>query len=177
MPVPLNEARAEALASAAHGGLVYDTLELWHPSFIENGNPAPIRAVNDSADLVARLEADAPRNPGASVTFTASSFRLTLPASDESLTGRGSISVGNVAGALYPLLKNALGVAAPLQVFYREYLAADLDQPSMILAPFTLRKVTLDLQTVTGDIVFEELELATFPRRIYTISEFPALQQ
>lgn len=177
MPVPVDVARAEALASASQGGLVYDTLEFWHPSFIEAGQPAPIRAVNDSADLVATLEADAPRNPSAPVTFVASAFKLTLPASDESLTGRGTISVSNVSGALYPYLKSALGVAAPLQVIYREYLGADLSHPSAILALFTLRKVTLDLETAGGEIVFEELELIQVPRRIYNIAEFPALQQ
>lgn len=177
MPVPVDQARAEALASASHGGLVYDTIEFWHPSFIVDGKPTPIRAVNDSVDLVARLEQDAPRHAGTQVTFLASAFQITLPASDESLSGRGNISVSNVSGALYPYLKAALGVAAPLKLIYREYIAADLSHPSEIIAPFTLRKLTFDLKTVSGEIVFEQLELVQVPRRIYTITEFPALQQ
>ncbi len=47
-----------------------------------NGNPTAIRVVRDHADLTARLEASAPLDAGAMVTFIALAFDLSLPPID-----------------------------------------------------------------------------------------------
>lgn len=75
MPDPsLSAAIKEAYASAPTDTVILHTLELRHPDFV-----APIRVVNDHANLTATLEATAPANPGAAVEFIRFAFRFTLP--------------------------------------------------------------------------------------------------
>ena len=54
----LSEALREAYASAPSDVVILHTLELRHPSFLDDdGQPIAIRVVRDNQDLTARLEA------------------------------------------------------------------------------------------------------------------------
>jgi Domain of unknown function (DUF1833) len=65
----LTEALAEVYASNPQDEVVLNTLELRHPTFVDDaGNPAPIRVVADYASATATLETDAPLNAGEAVS-------------------------------------------------------------------------------------------------------------
>ena len=176
MPISREEARAEALVSAADGGLVLATLEIWHPTFIENGQQTPVYFVHDEDDLTATIEPQAERNPGATVVFRKSAFSIVLPASDESGSGRGMINVSDVKGQLYSYSNRAIITNAPFVFIFREYLGNDLSQPSQYVGPFILRKITAKGTTISGEIAFEELDFIRVPRLTSSDAEFPGLR-
>ena len=61
----LSEALREAYASAPSDVVILHTLELRHPSFIDDdGDSIAIRVVRDNQDLKARLESSAPLDGG-----------------------------------------------------------------------------------------------------------------
>ena len=71
----LSEALREAYASAPSDVVILHTLELRHPSFIDdNGLPMAIRVVRDNQNLTARMEGTAPLNAGEMVEFIAMGF-------------------------------------------------------------------------------------------------------
>ena len=84
MPDPaLSQAIKEAYAAAPSDVVILHTLELRHPAFEDDAElPTAIRVVRDHADLTARLEASAPLDAGAMVTFVALAFDLSLPPVD-----------------------------------------------------------------------------------------------
>ena len=59
------EAVEQALASVAHGGLIHEALEIYHPTF--NGQPQ--RIINAHQEEMFTLESDAPFDAGQTVTF------------------------------------------------------------------------------------------------------------
>ncbi len=167
----LTEALAEAYASAPPAVVVLHTVELWHPSWTE-----AIRLVADFADLTATLEDDAPANAGEAVLFTACPFRFTLPQVGE---GRQelSIQIDNVSQLLMPLLEGAdLASTTPIRATYRPYLSTDTTAPQMV-PPLTLDvvRVTADAMQVTCICAHADFLNRRFPRRLYTVEEFPGL--
>ena len=75
----LSQALKEAYASAPSEVVILHTLELRHPSFLdEDGQHVAVKVVRDNQDLTARLEETAPLNPGEMVTFIAMGFDLEL---------------------------------------------------------------------------------------------------
>ncbi len=109
MPDPsLSQAIKEAYAAAPSGVVILHTLELRHPSFVDDdGNTTAIRVVRDHADLTARLESGVLReswpatliDDGDIVTFVA------LP--------HGGGGGGGGKNPLKTVLSIALMVAAP----------------------------------------------------------------
>lgn len=176
MPVTREQARAEAMASAPIGVIVYATLEIWHPTFIVSGAPAPIRVVNAPADLVARLESDAPRDPAQEVVFLASAFRILLPQIGESAIGNGTIEASNISRKLSSMLDNIDTVVEPVQLIFREYLSSDVSEPSKIELNYTLSDITITERSVSASLAVENLAARRVPARVYSPGEFPALE-
>lgn len=76
----LSEALKEAYASAPSDVILLHTLELRHPSFVdENGEPTAIRVVRDNINHICTLEDSAPLDAGKAVEFIAMGFDLELP--------------------------------------------------------------------------------------------------
>jgi hypothetical protein len=70
-----NEALLEAYAACPPSARIYYTLEIWQSSF-----DAPARVVtNVGEDMVLGIEAGAPRDGDAMVTFTACPFTANYP--------------------------------------------------------------------------------------------------
>ncbi len=167
----LTEALAEAYASAPPTVVILHTMELWHPTWAD-----PIRLVADFADLTATLEDEAPVDAGDAVLFTACPFRFTLPQVGE---GRQElqIQIDNVAQLLMPLLEAAdLASETPIKATYRPYLSTDTTAPQMT-PPLTLdvTRISADAMQVTCMCAHADFLNRRFPRRIYTVEEFPGL--
>jgi hypothetical protein len=178
MPDPaLSEAIQEAYAHAPSDAVIMHTLEIRHPDFRdESGNPTSIRVVRDQIDLQARLEADAPMDAGAIVTFVAMGFELDLPAVDTTPVPEIVVTLDNVSREIVRYLDVAAESQSVIEITYRPYLSNDLEGPQMD-PPITLilSEVEADVQRVTARARMMDIGNKAFPSRTYTAKEFPGL--
>lgn len=167
----LEDALAEAYASAPSAEVILHTLEIRHPSFT-----VPIRVVRDFNDFTATLEADAPADPGAQVTFVAMAFDFSLPDVEKAVSPEIDISLDNVSGELIGYLDAAAQTPDLIEVTYRPYLASDPSGPQMN-PPLTLviRSVTADVFRVSARAGFADLANRKFPNEVYDAERFPGL--
>jgi hypothetical protein len=178
MPDPtLSAALAEAYAAAPSDLVVLHTLELRHPSFVDdNGNATAVRVVRDHGDLVARLESSAPLNPGEMVTFTALAFELELPPVDTAPVPEITVTLDGVSREIVKHLDAAATSQNKIEVTYRPYLSTDLEGPQLD-PPITLvlTEVEADVFRVTGRARMLDIGNKAFPAETYTAKRFPGL--
>ena len=173
----LNDALREAYASAPSDVVILHTLELRHPSFVDDdGEPIAIRVVRDNQDLTARLEAAAPLNGGAMVTFIAMGFDLELPPIDTAPVPEISITLDNASREIVKHLDAASDSQSKIEVTYRSYLSDDLEGPQME-PPFTLvlTEVSADTSRVTGRARMLDVGNKAFPSETYNALRFAGL--
>jgi len=167
----LTQAIKEAYASAPAGVVIHHTLELWHPAFTQ-----PIRVVRDYADLTATLEATAPRDPGAAVTFVAFAFDFTKPEVSSSGVPQITITMDNVDRAIVANVEAALASTELVSVIYREFISTDLSAPqNNPPLQMTILSVTADVFKVTATAGFTDLQNRRFPTLEYSAEVFPGL--
>ncbi len=167
----LKAAIKEAYASAPSDLIIYHTLELRHPAFT-----APIRVVRDYADLTATLEATAPANPGASVTFIAFNFDFTKPEIGTTGVPQINIEIDNVDRAIVANIEAALTTMDLVQATYREYLSSDLAGPQNDPPiHMTILSITADVFRVKAVAGFPDLLNRRFPTLEYDSETFPGL--
>jgi hypothetical protein len=167
----LSQAIREAYASAPADQVIYHTLELRHPAF-----SAPIRVVRDWADLTATLEASAPADPGASVTFVRFAFDFTKPEVSASGVPQLTIEIDNVDRAIVANIEAALSSTDMVQATYREYLSSDLTGPQNDPPiHMTIMSITADVFRVKAVAGFPDLINRRFPTTEYDSETFPGL--
>ena len=167
----LSTAIKEAYAAAPSGTIIYHTLELWHSAFT-----APIRVVRDYANLTATLEAGAPRNPGAAVTFVAFNFDFTKPEVSPDNVPQVTITMDNVDRSIVANIEAALGTTELVTVIYREFISTDLSSPqNNPPLTLTIMSVAADVFKVTATAGFPNLMNKRFPSTAYTSETFPSL--
>jgi hypothetical protein len=111
MSDPWTAAWEEAEATAPPDVLVYPTIELQHPAFLQNGVQVPIRCVSGpSEDQQFGIEAGATFNAGAMATFQAIPFFADRPEFAEGQTPQCTITVDNVAREMAQYLEEAVQV-------------------------------------------------------------------
>ena len=161
----LTDAIKESYASSPTGQAILITLELNHPAWT-----APARVVYDHQDLVAPLSAG-----GADVTFARCAFGHKLPKQGKDLPAL-ELWIDNVSREIGDQMKNAVGVRAPVDVTYREYLSDIIDQgPQFVLSGLSLKKVKLTLSRVSGTCGFLDFINRRCPNLRFTAAEFPGL--
>lgn len=167
----LEEALKEAYAAAPNNLIVYDTLEFRHPEWI-----TPIRVVRDFVNLVARLEADAPLNPGEDVTFTGFAFDMARPDVDPNSSPEVSITIDNVSLEIEDALLQTVTSVYPIEVTYRPYLSSNLTMPAMN-PPMTLvlQQVQASSSKITAVARLGDFANKKFPSEEYTSRRFPGL--
>ncbi len=167
----LSEALKEAYASAPRGIVVYHTLEIRHPSFT-----TPIRIVRDRADLTAYLEADAPEDPGAEVTFVGYAFDFLKPEISPTGVPQMTITIDNVSRLITAAIENATATTDVIECTYREYVSNDLagpqNDPPIHMEIMTVSCTVFQISAVAG---FPDLINRKFPTLEYTAEEFPGL--
>lgn len=173
----LSQALREAYASAPSDLVILHTLELRHPSFIDDdGNPTAIRVVRDNEDLNAKLEATAPINGGETVLFVAMGFELELPSIDTAPVPEISITLDNVTREIVKHLDGAAESQDKIEVTYRPYLSDDLEGPQMDPPmSLVLTEVSADSYRVTGRARMLDVGNKAFPSQTYTAKRFPGL--
>ncbi len=173
----LSQAIKEAYASVPSDEIIHDTLELYHPAFVDDGgDPAPIRVVCDTQDLSAYLEADAPINPGEEVTFIGLPFELELPDVDEQTLGQLVISIDNVSGEITKNIELSMQTPDKIRVIYRPYLSSDLSGPQMNPPLYMyINKIQVGTFRIKASAGFGDIMNKKFPANTYTMEEFPGL--
>jgi hypothetical protein len=164
-----NDDLREFFFSAPPDKQAYETLELRHAAFA-----SPARVVNDRNDLIATLESDAPANPSTAVTFSKCRFRFVLPESSDGMP-QCQIEMQNVSRILMPYLEQAVSQATTLDLSFRLFYSDDLSAPGYVIHGLTLKRVKASILKVSGPAGFEDFLSRPFPRRVYTIKEFPGL--
>ncbi len=170
--VTFTEAWQEAAAVAPVGRAMLAAYELWHPSLAE-----PIRFVNDTQDLEATLEADAPRNAGETVTFIACPVSMKRPEeSDTAASPELELSRPEVAGIMNAALKAAAGSLVPWTLIEREFASDDTSGPAR-LPPLELElsSVTMGDSDLSIAAQFDDDFNLAIPRLTFKRSEYPGL--
>lgn len=173
----MSDAIKEAYATAPTDDVVIHTLELRHPSFVDDdGNPNSIWVTTQNDDLVATIEADATVKGGQDVTFRHFAFKFQLAGIAPGQTPTLQLSIDGVDRRIVENLDLAITQPTKIVMCYRPYLASDLSEPQMDPpAAYTLSSVKVDAMTVTGE-ARDGIDLnGAFPRKVYTAAEFPAL--
>ena len=206
MPDPsLDQAIREAYASAPADTVILHTLELRHPAFVDDdGRPTAVRVVRNFADeeswlrlagaevrtvldampaegrdlvgLVARLEADAPKDAGRMVPFIALAFDLELPPVDSAPVPEIAVTLDNVSREIVRHLDAAATSLERIEVTYRPYLSTDIEGPQMDPPiTLTLTEIEVDVFRATGRARMLDIGNKAFPAETYTAKRFPGL--
>lgn len=167
----LDAAIKQAYASAPSNDVILHTLEIYHPTFA-----SPIRVVRDTADFTATLEASAPRNPSASVTFVGYSFDIVPPDVSDKALPQCVIEIDNVSRDILANVEAAMGSTELITAIYRAYLASDTSGPQND-PPLTLTifQITANLFRIRATAGFPDLMNRRFPKLEYTAETFPGL--
>lgn len=175
-----SEAIAEAYASAPVDTVTLDTIELYHPAFIDDfGAPTAIRLVRQLEDWLLKLEVGAIIGGGTYVKFLACEFDVTLPEfTEDGGTPRIQLSIGNVSREITRYLEQAKQSLVPITVTYRPYLSTDTSGPQMD-PPFVLEmsEVDVDVFQATGSATLEDIHNKAYPNEKYTTQTFPGLRR
>lgn len=176
--VSYSDVLAEAYSSAPTEEVLLDTIELTHPTFVdENGDPVAVRVVNDHISFDAFLEDTAPLNAGELVTFQPCYFQFTRPQeSESSSTPEVELRVDNVSRLLIPYLDVAKESRTPITLIWRPYLENDNSGPHMDPPlTLTLRNIGGDMNSLVARAGLSELSNHRFPASDYTARKFPGL--
>jgi hypothetical protein len=168
-----NEALLEAYAACPPSARIFYTLEIWQSSFVQ----AARVVANVAEDMVFGIEAGAPRDGGAMVTFIACPFTADYPEQREGQPPTSKIKIDNVNRELVPKIRAALDVREYIQILYREYLLSDLTEPAYGPVEFELRNVQMVGASLTGTAMVRNLQNRRFPRlnKNYDYIQFPSL--
>jgi len=173
----LDDALAEAYASAPADVVTLDTLEIHHPAFRDDdGLPTAIRVVNNTENIDATLEDDAPLNGGQVVTFLACGFRLQRPDVEVQASPELRFEIDNVDSRISQYVRIAAESTDVAFVIYRPYVSKDLSRPSMN-PPLRLELAEVNASgwAVSAVCRFAELANRSFPSKVYTPQRFPGL--
>jgi hypothetical protein len=173
MPDPtLSAAIAEAYASNPVGYVIWETMELWHPSW-----SVPLYIVGDRQALDARIEATALRNAGAVVTFTPWSYKFIPPDMSQQSLPQATLEIDNVSREIGRQLDQAILAGQPVKVIWRTYLSGHQLEGPQHLPPVTMeiKTVSMNVRTVRATLGFRDLVNASFPSLDYDTDKFPGL--
>lgn len=184
-----DDALAEAYVSAPSDDVILATLELRHPSFVdEEGHVTPIRIVCEDGELqsvtddgvevygwMCTLEPEAPVGASTSVLFQSCEFDFTFPEQTQDKLPSMNIEIVNVTRQVSKYLDAAVESRAVVEVTYREFLWSDRTSPKYIMGGLSMTSVESTLFRVTGAASFTDLINKSFPRKVYRPEEYRGL--
>ncbi|MDF2809499.1 MAG: hypothetical protein K0S56_530 [Microvirga sp.] len=174
MPISVTQAWAEAAASAPKDEVMLVTIELIHPTFVEGGVPAPIRAVRNTVDVNFTLEVGAPVGGGTTVPFKAIPFEIDYPRIGQ-IGAECTIRLDNINREASRFLVDAVKINTPITAIFRGYLASD---PTTVgQGPYTLvlRNIKRTGRQLEGSLAIAKPQNMRVLREIYDMERFPSL--
>jgi hypothetical protein len=172
--VTLSEALQEAAAIAPIERVMLYAYELWHESLSE-----PIRFVNDKADLMATLEADAPRDAGLEVEFIACPLAFERPEeSAEAANPSITMSRPDVGGIMKAALDASRGSLVPWTIIERLYASDDTSGPA-ILPPLTYEWQRASISSAAASLTagYDDDANIAVPRITFRREHYPGLKR
>ncbi|MFV0626596.1 MAG: DUF1833 family protein [Alphaproteobacteria bacterium] len=173
----LSEALKEAYASAPSEVVLLHTLELRHPSFVdENGEKTAIRVVRDHVSHCCFLEDTAILDAGQQVEFVAMAFDLELPPVNTTPLPEISLTLDNVSREIMAYLDLAVEGQEMIEMTYRPYLSDDLSCPQMN-PPINLviTNIVADVFKITATARMMDIGNKSFPGENYTAKKYAGL--
>lgn len=175
----LSEALLEAATYAPVSRVMLITYELWHPSMT-----SPVRVVVDHAPLTATLEADAPRNPGASVSFIPCNVTYERPVeSDDGRAPEMSLRIDNVTGLISDALRRARLSDVPAvrdatwDLIERQYASDDTTGPAILpVFKVKLTRVTRNDTSAVFTAAYRDSVNFSIPAITFTPESYSGLQ-
>ncbi len=174
----LEEAIAEAYASAPQDVHILHTVEIHHRTFTE-----PVRLVRHPlegpkpGEFRMRLEESAKYNPGQVATFLGVPFELVRPEKSADTPGEFTFKVARLNDLLDEELENAALGGGVIEAVYREYREGDeLRGPASWWPGIRLHSPSIDPKS--GDLVVTGSVLNWLNRkygRLYTPGAYPGL--
>ena len=129
---------------------------------IEHDDISPsIRVVNNNENITSNGN-----------LFTQFAFDMELPDSREGTLSRARISIDGVSREISEAIRS---ITTPAQVTLQVIRASDPDTIERSWAPTTLRNVKWDAGRISGDLVFEEMEIEPFPIWQFSPANAPGL--
>lgn len=179
MPDPtVSEALAEAYAIAPADEVVIHTLEIRHPTFVDDdGNPDSIWLTTNEAEIPAPIEDAAPVKGGQTIIFRAFAFSFALGRIEPGSGAELAIRVDNVDRRIIENLDRAVVEPTKIIMCYRPFLSSDLEGGPQMMPPpaFVLSDCSVDSFTATGRARVAIDLAGAFPRHLYTATEYPGL--
>lgn len=173
-----SEACREALITANNREVVFDTIELHHPLFIDdNGQPMAVRLLIGHDNIVAKLESSAWLNPGEMVTFYGADFEITWPEVAEGAMPQITLRSQNIDRELVKHIEQAAQGYDPITMFARPYMLSNLGKGPEVDPPymFEMANVTVDVFVVSGTATLEDVHNFPFPNKTYRPEIFKGL--
>jgi Domain of unknown function (DUF1833) len=170
--VSYSQAYAEAATVAPVTRAMLSAYELWHPTLA-----TPVRFVDDMADLVATIEAGAPRNAGTAQTFVACPLSIGRPEeSDAAATPEVTLSREGVSGLIKQALDGARGSLVPWVLIERLYASDDTTGPAK-LPVLTYQLTGADIAGAVASMraSFADPANVSVPRMTFRRTEYPGL--
>lgn len=174
MPITENHAWEEAAATIDATERMLATLEFHHSTFIEDGQPHPVRAVRNTEDLTFRLDDNAPLNAGQDVLFKGIPFEIGYPRIGR-LSVEAPLALDDVNPEVSKYLEQATKLNESIVVYCRGYLLSD---PTTVgQGPFRLllRSVKRKGSRLEGTLTMADPTKLRVMREIYDNQRFPAL--
>ena len=172
----LEQAIAEAYASAPKDVIVLHTLEINHKSF-----PEPVRAVrwpvtdNEPEVFRCRLEDTAPYHPRQLVDFVGVPFEIVTPAKSTEEPGQFQIRIDNIGDTLDEDLEAAALSGGMITAIYREYIkGSEADGPSAVWEGIQINSPRMEGQTIVVSGAVLDWMQRPFGY-LYTPESYPAL--
>lgn len=160
----------EAYTIAPTDIILIETLELQHPSFVDDsGDPTSVYIAINSEDVTCTVD-------GTPRLFVGMAVDFTLPEVKNDEQVEMTVTVDNVGRELMTNIESAIDDGSPITVIYRPYLSTDLTVAQRD-PPITMQlaDVTADQYRVQGIFRFDELVSRRFPNKVYTLEDFPGL--
>lgn len=174
MPITATASWEEAAATVDTRERMLVTLEIMHSVMVEDGRPAPIRAVQNTEDMSLRLEEGAPLNSAEIVTFKAVPFGLEYPRIGK-LGVEAPIWIDNVNREVARHLEPASKLNESVVVIFRGYLATDPNTVGHGPFRLLLRNVKRRGSKLEGTLTIADPTKLRVMREIYDNARFPAL--
>lgn len=122
---------------------------------------APIRVANDTKDCVSNGN-----------TYTAYPFLITLPADKDGAPPTAKLTIDNVAQTMTALIRNQ---TVPPTVKISIVRMSAPNNVDVTLPTFTLRNVDIDITSISGDLLLDNVTAEPFPQMSFIPSFFPGL--
>ena len=137
----VQEALEEAHASAPSDVIVYHTIEVMHPTFLEPIRVVRHPVVGEHPEIFKlRLESTAPINAGEVVDFIGAPFELVLPEQNSDVTGTFTFRVDGINDEMDQYMQVAAVSGEILLMNYREFVKGhELDGPGSVWRDIQLK--------------------------------------